>query len=103
MEMIRNFLLFNLKRIGLKIPVEAATGTHIKGHLYHTRQLANSRYSLTPREKHNVLQSTIAEPLLLPTYGSFPDSSTISSFLYLSCFPDTSIMLKEMTVLNCGT
>lgn len=74
MGMIKNFLLFNLKRLGLKIPAEAATGTHIKDHLYHTRQLAKSCYSLTPSEKHNVLQSTTAETFLLPTYGSSSES-----------------------------
>lgn len=102
MGMIKNFLLFNLKRLGLKIPAEAATGTHIKGHLYHTRQLAKSCYSLTPREKSNVLQSTTAEIFFCPTHSSCTTSSTINSFLYLSCFPDTSIMLKEIKVLNCG-
>lgn len=102
MGMIKNFLLFNLKRLGLKIPAEAATGTHIKGHLDHTRQLAKSCYSLTPREKSNVLQSTTAEIFFCPTHSSSTTSSTINSFLYLSCFPDTSIMLKEIKVLNCG-
>ena len=97
--MIKNFLLFNLKRLGLKIPAEAATGTHTKGHLYHTRQLAKSCYSLTPREKPNVLQNTTAETFLLPTYGLSTDSPTISSFLYLSCFPDTSLRLKERKYL----
>lgn len=87
--MIKNFLLFNMKRLGLKIPAEAATETHIKGHLYHTRQLAKSCYSLTPRDKPNVLQSTISEPILLPTYCSSTHSSTISSLLYPACLPDT--------------
>lgn len=90
MGMIKSFLLFNLKRLGLKIPVEAATDTHIKEHLYNNRQLAMSCYSLTPREKPNVLQSTTAEPFLLPTYSSSTDSSTLSSFLYMFCFADTS-------------
>lgn len=103
MGMIKNFLLFNMKRLGLKIPAETATGTHIKGHLYETRQLAKSCYSLTPREKPNVMQSTATETFLFATYGSPTGSSTTSSFLYLSCSPDTSIMLKEMQVLNCGT
>lgn len=103
MGMIKNFLLFNLKRLGLKIPAEAATGTHTEGHLYPTRQLAKSCYSLTPREKYNVLQSTTAEIFLWPTYSSSTTSSTINSFLYLSCFSDTSMMLKEIKVLNCGT
>lgn len=106
MGMIKNFLLFNLKRLGLKIPAEAATGTHTEGHLYHTRQLAKTCYSLTPREKSNVLQSRhqiSAEIFLCPTYSSPTTSSTINSFLYLSCFPDTSIMLEEIKVLNCGT
>lgn len=103
MGMIKNFLLFNMKRLGSKIPAETATGTHIKGHLYDTRQLAKSCYSLTPREKPNVLQSTATETFLFPTYGSPTESSTISSVLYLSCFPDTSIMLKEIKVLNCAT
>lgn len=95
MGMIKNFLLFNLKSLGLKIPAEAATATHIKGHLYHNRQLAKSCYSLIPREKHNVLQSTIPEPFLLPTYSSSTDSSTLRSFLYLSCFPDTNKFYVE--------
>lgn len=103
MGMIKNFFLFNLKRLGLKIPTEAATGTHIEDHLYHTRQLAKTCYSLPPREKSHVLQSTTAEIFLCPTYSSPTTSSTINSFLYLSCFPDTSIMLKEIKVLNCGT
>lgn len=80
MGMIKNFLLFNLKRLGLKIPAEAATDTHIKGHLYHSRQLAKSCYSLTPREKSNVLQNTTAEIFLCPTYSSSttPQQSTLS-------------------------
>lgn len=83
MGMIKNFLLFNLKRLGLKIPAEAATGTHIKGHLYHTRQLAKSCYSLTPREKSNVLQSITAETFLLPTYGPSTDSYQLFPLSFL--------------------
>lgn len=81
MGMIKNFLLFNLKRLGLKIQAEAATATHTEVHLYHTRQLAKS-YFLSPRENSNVLQSTTAYFSVLLTVHPLPPQQSTLSFIF---------------------
>lgn len=82
MGMIKNFLLFNLKRLGLRIQAEAATGTHTEVHLDHTRQLAKSCYSLTSRENSHVLQSTTAYFSVLLTVRPLPPQQSTLSFIF---------------------